>query len=42
MLSLEILDDSDFIIFYNTITSQIERKNETQHTTIEPLTQTLI
>lgn len=42
ILSLGILDSNDFDIFYTKITSQFHLKNNSWHTTIEPLTTTLI
>lgn len=42
ILSLGILDDMDFDNFYQKITSQFYLKNNSLHTTIEPLTTTLI
>jgi hypothetical protein len=42
ILSLEILDHEDFENFYKKITSQFEKRDNSQYTTIEPLTTTLI
>ncbi len=43
ILSLEILNDQDFIVFFNTIMSQIDiHKNNIREYSIEPLTSQII
>ncbi len=41
IISLEILDDSDFLLFFDTITSQLPRISS-KINTIAPLTSTLL
>jgi hypothetical protein len=42
ILSIGILDEWDFDIFYENITSQFRWKNNPEHASIEPLTAILI